>query len=365
MMARERTRRTPISYSKPLPWLTLLAAFSVAGCSSVPDAVNPVEWYKSTVDFFVGDDEETESTAGGGLVADRSRPAPGADKPIPKLSTTPERPAASTSREPVVEGLVADRERARYSTEVIRRQGEPAQPLNTDRTAVAAAPAPPPPPSAAKAPQAAAIPTAPPRSPTVTLTPPSPETSVEAIYRARLAQQRPGQMTSPAGSPANAAVPGGSVPDTVVVSSLGVSARTAPRPASPTPTFSVPTATTEPGGSVRIATIIFAHGSSRVDDRDRGILRNVVKLHAKSGGKIRVVGHASSRTRSMSAERHATANQRVSQRRADAVARELTRQGLGGDSVIVVARSDTDPVYYEVMPSGEAGNRRAEVFLDY
>ena len=67
----------------------------------------------------------------------------------------------------------------------------------------------------------------------------------------------------------------------------------------------------------------------------------------------------------MSAERHATANQRVSQRRADAVARELTRQGLGGDSVIVVARSDTDPVYYEVMPSGEAGNRRTEVFLDY
>ena len=363
MMAHERTGRSPIAYGALVSWLALLVAFSVAGCSSVPDAVNPVEWYKSSVDFFVGDDEETE---GGGLVADRSKRTPGADKPIPKLSNVPERPTASKPTRQIVEGLVADRERARYSTEVIRRQGEPAQPLSTDRRAVAATP--PPPPSAgggATAPQAAAIPTAPPRAPAVTLTPPSPETSVEAIYRSRLAQQRPGRLTSPTGSPANAAVPGASAPDTVIVSSLGVSAQAAPRPAAATPTFSVPSATTGPGGSVRIATIIFAHGSSRVDARDRGILENVVKLHAKSGGKIRVVGHASSRTRSMSAERHATANQRVSQRRADAVARELTRQGLGGNSLIVVARSDSDPVYYEVMPSGEAGNRRAEVFLDY
>jgi len=31
----------------------------------------------------------------------------------------------------------------------------------------------------------------------------------------------------------------------------------------------------------------------------------------------------------------------------------------------VGAVADNEPVYYEVMPSGEAGNRRAEIYIDY
>jgi flagellar motor protein MotB len=27
--------------------------------------------------------------------------------------------------------------------------------------------------------------------------------------------------------------------------------------------------------------------------------------------------------------------------------------------------ADEQPVYHEVMPSGEAGNRRAEIYIDY
>lgn len=366
MMARERTGHSRIAYGAPVSWLALLIVFSVAGCSGVPEAVNPIEWYKSTVELFAEDDEDAESGEGG-LVAARSRPAPGSDKPVPKLSTVPDRRTAPQATAQVVEGLVADRERARYSTEVIRRQGEPAQPLDTKGRAVAGAPAPPPPaPTAgAPAPQAAAIPTAPPSAPAVTLTPPSFESSVQAIYRARLAQQRPGQLAPSATAPANASVPGTLAPDTIVVSSLGVSAQTVPRPPAATPTFTVLASTAQPGGTVRVATIIFSHGSSRIDARDKGILGNVVKLHAKSGGKIRVVGHSSSRTRTMSPQQHASANQRVSKRRADVVARELARQGLGRDALTIVAQSDSEPVYYEVMPSGEAGNRRTEVFLDY
>jgi flagellar motor protein MotB len=33
--------------------------------------------------------------------------------------------------------------------------------------------------------------------------------------------------------------------------------------------------------------------------------------------------------------------------------------------IVVSAMADEQPVYHEVMPSGEAGNRRAEIYIDY
>ena len=75
-------------------------------------------------------------------------------------------------------------------------------------------------------------------------------------------------------------------------------------------------------------------------------------------------GYASSRTRDMSLERHKLVNFDVSQRRAEAVAAELIRQGAQPQSVFVEARSDTLPVYSEAMPRAERNNRRAEIFLE-
>jgi len=34
-----------------------------------------------------------------------------------------------------------------------------------------------------------------------------------------------------------------------------------------------------------------------------------------------------------------------------------------GDHVLIEAVGDSEPVYYESMPQGEEGNRRAEIFL--
>ncbi|HBC09562.1 MAG TPA: hypothetical protein DC046_18565, partial [Rhodospirillaceae bacterium] len=39
---------------RSMPMAAVLAVL-LTGCSSVPDAVNPAEWYKSTVDLFSGD----------------------------------------------------------------------------------------------------------------------------------------------------------------------------------------------------------------------------------------------------------------------------------------------------------------------
>jgi flagellar motor protein MotB len=48
---------------------------------------------------------------------------------------------------------------------------------------------------------------------------------------------------------------------------------------------------------------------------------------------------------------------------ATAVAHELIRDGIPADKVLIEAVGDSQPVYYESMPQGEAGNRRAEIFL--
>jgi len=75
------------------------------------------------------------------------------------------------------------------------------------------------------------------------------------------------------------------------------------------------------------------------------------------------VGHASSRTSNMTVEKHLEAIFNKSQDRANAVAKEMIRDGVPASRVLVEAVGDSQPVYYESMPQGEAGNRRAEIFI--
>ncbi len=117
--------------------------------------------------------------------------------------------------------------------------------------------------------------------------------------------------------------------------------------------------------SQRVAVIYFADGSANLSGRDRHVLRQVAALQQHYGGVIRVVGHASSRTGAMDITRHKLANFTVSLGRANAVAGALMNAGVPGRYLYVGAVSDSQPVYYEIMPTGEAGNRRAEIYMDY
>jgi len=117
------------------------------------------------------------------------------------------------------------------------------------------------------------------------------------------------------------------------------------------------------GAETLLATIQFGHGSANLSERERRLLRQVVEMQRQNGGVLQVVGHASSRTADMDMDRHMTVNYVTSVQRAEAVARELRRLGAPAGAVLVVAQSDNQPIYREVMPSGEAGNRRAEVYL--
>ncbi|MGB0631805.1 MAG: OmpA family protein, partial [Alphaproteobacteria bacterium] len=114
----------------------------------------------------------------------------------------------------------------------------------------------------------------------------------------------------------------------------------------------------EPVGVVR-----FKAGSASLSSRERQGLRRIAQEFRQRGGAIRVEGHASSRTRNMDPVQHHLVNFNVSLNRANAVARELVRQGVPEEAVFVAALSDSRPLYYEVMPAGDAGNQRVEVYF--
>jgi outer membrane protein OmpA-like peptidoglycan-associated protein len=114
------------------------------------------------------------------------------------------------------------------------------------------------------------------------------------------------------------------------------------------------------------AVVHFLHDSVGLSTEGRAQVRAAVEQYNTTGGQgyIRVIGHSSSRTANMSAERHLALVFRKSQDRANAVARALVQAGIPADRVLVEAVGDTQPVYYESMPKGEDGNRRAEIFVE-
>lgn len=112
--------------------------------------------------------------------------------------------------------------------------------------------------------------------------------------------------------------------------------------------------------------VVFFQGDSiYLSAEGRAQVRSAAEQFKERGGQgyIRVVGHSSSRTPDMPLERHLEVIFQKSQARADAVAQELIRDGIPAAKVLVEAVGDSQPIYYELMPKGEDGNRRAEIFL--
>ena len=117
--------------------------------------------------------------------------------------------------------------------------------------------------------------------------------------------------------------------------------------------------------SFQATSIPFAVGSAALNSSDRAHLKKVAELHEQFGGVVRVIGHASRRTRDMEFDTHQWVNFQLSLDRATAVSVELTRLGVPAQSMLVMARSDNEPLTYEYMPKGEAENRRADIYIEY
>jgi outer membrane protein OmpA-like peptidoglycan-associated protein len=99
--------------------LTAVIALGLGGCSSLPDWANPVDWYDSA--FSTDGAAPPQSTR---KVADADE-----NKPFPTLKAVPSRaPATSdaTERAEATSGLIADRNKAKYTDEDLRSGGKSA-----------------------------------------------------------------------------------------------------------------------------------------------------------------------------------------------------------------------------------------------
>lgn len=391
------TRRNSGRGLRGLAIAAVVLPLLAGGCSSVPNAANPAHWYRSTADWISGDDKAKDAAAtdsdaakkrGGeasAAAADKDKPPPGADSAFPKLSSVPERP-----KREVPQGLGADPNRPRYAAAVPRQEdveGPGRAPVAPSVVKEAVQPAPPPMPAkpveaapttsrvSSQAVAAAPAEPAPGKAPPEPPAPPGAGMStVEQTYRAKMAER---YKPDSAGAQIAAMPPVSPDLGTVVVSSQGVetgsgqvvAAMAAPASASGTAFHGLNAGQGNNAGvnarSVKVATVLFGNGSSQLSPRARQVLDQVASLYKSKGGVVRVVGHASSRTRTMDPVKHTMVNFKVSVARADAVARHLLQRGVAKDRIAVGAVSDADPQFYEVMPTGEAGNRRAEVYIDF
>ncbi|NQW11105.1 MAG: OmpA family protein [Alphaproteobacteria bacterium] len=373
-----------------------VALLGLAGCSSIPDALNPVEWYEgatSTVGgWFSDDDEDTSSTDG--------------DNAYPNLATVPDRPTPSTTeaeRKDLTSGLIADRANARYAEDPKRpspsqpaAQGDAASSATAasaavTSAAVASAAAPSvaapsaavasPPPAVAQAPSdgrrsslwpnrpipdggsarnvtSAKVGDHPPRSP-------EPKVRAEAV-------QRPAPPPPPPASTAQvAAAPPPPAPATTRFDSANQGAAATPAPSDQSGSVitdgpSLAQYERNLSGEVYLAgTVYFNHSSAALTGAERQMIAEIARAALDSNAMVKVVGHASARTAEMNLADHEFANFSISLSRSEAVARALVDGGLPVERIMIEALSDNQPLYYESMPSGEAGNRRAEILLLY
>ncbi len=365
----------------------------LAGCST-PDWVNPGTWFE------------------GGGDADRPEQIAQPEGEYPKLGEVPDEAGKTVSiqeAEDIQEGLKADRQNAQYTDEQLRAD-----------TAQQAAPRPkapiaPPAEAAQTAPTGPAIAAAP--TPAVNSTQiPQPGRSATAVPTPVATSTAPGGVKlmpngAPVTSPQQAYTRVAPGTGTTVISGSGVTdvfqqqlaasaATTTTLPAntqfqsypvrplgqtavavSPIvrDTYNKPVAlgygaavngARSPAyraqgvvGAKPDAVIHFEVGSARIGAGDRKKLSQIAALQRQSGGMVKVVGHASSRTRELPVDRHKVVNLRVSQERSSAVVTSLIKMGVDSRNIIVESVSDSAPLARESMPSDEAKNRRTEIFL--
>jgi outer membrane protein OmpA-like peptidoglycan-associated protein len=349
----------------------LVAVSMLAGCSSVPDAINPVAWFSDK-------DEPAMATPVAGKGADTTKSA--------------------DTRKDLAKGLPADKGNSKYA-EPVRREVAPTKPLARrtpapSDTQVAAAPegkVPPkpsvvaqelPPASAQQVAQAdnrlsadrrAAQarddgPNAPPAS--VNMTPPAaadiPETvpvggrrgkPLQDQFQRRLAESAqqavtPGMVAMPQPALASSGyAPAGygygreEEPIHLVPPSGKRSVKGGGKGmAAPAP---------EPAASFQVATLDFRANSADLTAADRSSIAEVARLYRQTGGVVRVVGHAPAY--GADSVDQLMGGLEASMKRANAVARELAKRGVPAGKIMVGA----DP-----SAAGAVTDVGAQVYID-
>lgn len=333
----------------------LVPALLLGACSQVPDWANPGEWLLES--------EPAEATAVSAQPPgeDGGEAAGETDEGFPNLASVPEAPRRPSSREhrrELSRSLAADRGEASYSDQPLRaeeaEQGA-AGPAVGEAVDSGELPQAPQAAEDARGEAAAADGGSPTTGSASGGTEATTSTSQAAPRGPRMLKSERGEPVRVVRSESRRQTMPAEAPEATreeAASESGTGAVQTSRP---------PAASGTVGGQV--AVIYFGHGSAGLDSRDRQVLRDVAGIQRQRGGTLRVVGHASGRAAAKNALRRRLSNFEMSLRRAEAVAEALEDMGVPGERIVVEARSANEPVYQETAPSGEAGNRRAEIFL--
>lgn len=358
----------------------VLVAGVLTACSSVPDAVNPVEWYKGASDMISG------------------RERPEVASPVPGK---PELQNTADQRKDLTKGLVADRGNAQYA-EPVRREVTPTRPLARKAPAPSES-------QVAKAPGAepvkvAGAPVVPPK-PAVQAQPLPEAKPAQVIQSPQLAQAAEPRVSPDRRTPSARAElppdqpptqlamqppPRADVPETVPMPGKGrpkplqaqyerrlaESAQQVVRPdlvAMPEPAaqarfgdptlarigddapihlvpptgkrprsgggkgMAAPAPVAAPAASFQVASVDFASGAN-LTAADRAAIAEVARLYRQTGGVVRVVGHAPVPAfASADAVAQMMGGLESSIQRANAVARELSKRGVPAGKIMVGA----------------------------
>ncbi|MSO65478.1 MAG: OmpA family protein [Alphaproteobacteria bacterium] len=392
---------------------SVLVVLALAGCSSVPDAVNPVEWFRS---------------ASGGSSRSTAQPnttdakmAEAQARPTPNLGSVPDRPTRASTpaeRQSLTQGLVADRENAKYTDDDLQPK-MPAAQVTAARPAPTSEPPRPPPAAAAQpTPPAPSVPAAPPAA--AAPAPPAPAARVDTAMTQPVppppppsmpqvatssppprpaAQPAAAQPTLPPAAPAaavRARAPAASTAasvdqiyrqqlahsESVVQLRQPVAEPPTPPPAQPrrigalqhTARKSAKSQVAYVGGTtgaaplairpgVPVTAIRFGEGAARLGPGDRETLARVAAIAQELGSRIRVVGHAG-RPGGSEGPKREFAEFSLSLDRANAVAQELMKNGVTAERLVIEAVGDAEPLVIAGTAAEEAPNRRAEVFIE-
>ncbi|MFL5236357.1 MAG: hypothetical protein ACJ8EL_01895 [Rhizomicrobium sp.] len=321
--------------------LALVAALA-SGCSSMSWA-DPSTWGETAPP------DETSTIIGSGTGAApagaEGKTVAEANDKFPVLADTPSKtpPTSSTDEQKqVANGLVADRTQAQYSAEALQAGKEPAAAPPPPASAEANIPVPPP--SSADAGQtaaAASTPSAPPPASSSAPANPPPASTASAA-----------PVPSPPPAAASDAVLGFQ-PSRAPALDPNVARIVSGAPTSPNQRLASLNAAV-PNGPV-VATIAFAADSVALDANSVAQVQAAISAYRAKGGQgyVRLIGHASSGAPNLPADKQLAQSFAQSHACADAVARELIKQGVPANKVLIDATS--------TLAAGEP--RRVEIFL--
>ncbi len=335
--------------------IAMLVAVQLGACSWVPDAVNPISWYRG----ITGASKNDNLSKG----QNEQNLNEGSNEPYPNLGNVPNPPDTAMStvdRAKLADSLLADRKDARYA-DIQLLAGE----------ASATVPPPPaPPPSAAKSGAAPAPPASANREAAASPSPAPAKSAAPAASSPSSGKPVRGTESPPAESPlvspsvkhapqGETPMPAPPPPALSATTPPGAGtmkrAEATPEPAPPEvakpPAAAKPAAPEAAAAARRVAVIAFKPGSALLSDKERGAIANIVKLHKAQGGRIRIVGHGESEGANA-----AVTGFNLALDRAQAVSIALTEAGVPAKDVAV-----------EAAPVAAGGGRdvpRAEIYLE-